>query len=148
MKLFLAFLALFFASHVRASELDLAAAQKIAQAAEEYGIKKGWKLSVAIVNAENNLVVFYRGDGSYPGSIDAAIGKAKSANSFQRSTTAFVQGVKDGRMGLLSVPGIVAIEGGIPLVSAKGVHVGAIGVSGAKSTEDEEAAIAAAKLLK
>lgn len=126
--------------------LDLATAKKVAEAAADYGQKKTWKLSVSIVNSEGNLVYFQRGDGTYSGSIEAAIAKAKSANAFQRPTSAFVQGIKEGRNGLLSVPGVVAIEGGVPIV-VEGQHVGAIGVSGAKSTEDEEAANAGVKSI-
>ena len=117
-------------------------AKKIAAKAFEYGDKKNWKLSVAIVNSEGNLVFFERGDGAYLGSIEAAINKAKSANAFQRPTRAFVEGVKAGNIGLLSVKDVVANEGGLPIVIS-GAYVGGIGISGAKSVEDEEAASAA-----
>ena len=130
-----------------AATLNLALAKKIADVADTYGKGKKWALSIAIVNEEGNLLYFQRGDNSYLGSIDAAIAKAKSSNAFQRPSSAFAQGVKDGRTGLLSVPGVVAIEGGVPIV-IDGHHVGAIGVSGAKSTEDEEAAMAAVQSLK
>lgn len=129
------------------THLDLAKAKQIVTTAEGVAKVNQWKVAIAIVNDEGNLVYFQRGDGSYVGSIDAAIAKAKSANAFQRSTSAFVQGVKDGRTGLLSVPGVVAIEGGLPIV-INGIHVGAIGVSGAKSTEDEKIALEGLKGIK
>lgn len=50
--------------------------------------------------------------------------------------------LKDGRMGLVTVKDIVGIEGGLP-IQFGGKHVGAIGISGAKSTEDEQCAKAA-----
>ena len=124
------------------SKLDLEGAKKIAAKAEVYAKAKKWPLSIAIVNSEGNLLYFQRDPAAYSGSIEAAIQKAKSANAFQRSTSAFVDGLKQGRTGLLSVPGIVAIEGGVP-ITLGGMHVGAIGVSGAKSVEDEETAKAA-----
>lgn len=130
-----------------ASGLELLTAKNLAETADSYGKKKNWALSIAIVNQEGNLVYFQRSDNAYAGSIDAAIAKAKSASAFQRPTSAFVQGIKDGRNGLLSVPGVVAIEGGLP-ITINGQIAGAIGVSGAKSTEDEEAATAALKSLK
>lgn len=130
-----------------ANDLNLNVAKQVIQAAEKYGKIKGWKLSIAVVNAEGNLIVFQRGDGTYAGSINSTIKKAKSANAFQRLTSAFAQAAKDGRVGILSAPEIVAIEGGVPL-TFKDKHVGAIGVSGAKATEDEEAAIAASNSLK
>jgi uncharacterized protein GlcG (DUF336 family) len=117
-------------------ELNLENARKIADKALACGKEKGWKLSVAIVNAEGNLLVFQRGDGTYVGSIDASIDKAKSANAFQRPTKAFADGIKDGRTGLVTVKDVVGIEGGLPIQN-DGVHLGAIGVSGAKAVEDE-----------
>lgn len=136
-----------FSFTAQASGLELLTAKTLAEAADSYGKTKNWALSVAIVNQEGNLVYFQRGDHAYSGSIDAAIAKAKSAGAFQRPTSAFVQGIKDGRHGLLSVPGVVAIEGGLP-ITINGRIVGAIGVSGAKSLEDEEAATVALKSLK
>lgn len=130
----------------QAQDLNLETAKKAARESASFSARKGWKVTIAIVNAEGKLVYLERGDGSYVGSIDAAIQKAESANAFQRPTSAFVEGVKTGRMGLLSVKGVVALEGGVPLL-LNGVHVGAIGISGAKSTEDEEAAVAGAKAL-
>ncbi len=122
--------------------LSLEFAQKAAQKADVFAKKKNFKVSIAIVNSEGNLMYFQRDPEAYTGSIDASIQKAKSANAFQRPTSAFAEGVKQGRMGLLTVKEIVAIEGGLPIVIG-GKHVGAIGVSGAKAVEDEEVAKAA-----
>jgi len=119
--------------------LNLELAQKIANKAAVCGNKNNWKLSVAIVNSEGNLLYFQRADESYVGSIDAAIDKAKSANAFQRPTKSFAEGLKEGRTGLLTVKNIIGIEGGIPIILG-GKHAGAIGVSGAKATEDESCA--------
>ena len=117
-------------------ELNLEQAKKIALKAEVCAQKNKWKLSVAIVNAEGNLLFFERGDGAYLGSIEAAIDKAKSANAFQRPTKAFVDGIKDGKIGLVTVKNVVGIEGGLP-IQYNEKFVGAIGISGAKATEDE-----------
>ena len=146
-RLFVAMIFIGYSHTGFAKTLNLATARKLADVAESYGKTKKWTLSIAIVNEEGNLVYFQRGDSTYSGSINAAIEKAKSANAFQRPSSAFVQSIKDGRMGLLSVPGVVAIEGGVP-ITIDGLHVGAIGISGAKSTEDEEAALAAVRSIK
>jgi len=122
--------------------LSLEMAKKIAEKAAACGTKNKWNLSIAIVNSESNLVYFQRGDGSYSGSIDAAIAKAKSANDFQRPTKAFADSVKEGRTGLLSVKSIVAVEGGMP-IKKNDKHLGAIGISGARSVEDDQCAQAA-----
>jgi len=119
--------------------LTLAFAKNIAAKAEAYALKKNWKISIAIVNSESNLLYFQRNPQAYVGSIEAAMQKARSANAFQRPTTAFVDALKQGRIGMISVNDVVAIEGGIPIV-VSGNHMGAIGVSGAKAIEDEEAA--------
>ncbi len=134
------------ASLSSANELPLATARKIATRALSYAGKRSFKVSVAIVNAEGGLLLFERGDGSYPGSIEVSQQKAQSANAFQRPTSAFVQAVQSGRTGLLTGKGIVAIEGGVPIV-VNGKHVGAIGVSGARALEDEEVANDAIKAL-
>lgn len=119
--------------------LSLQEAQKIAQKAEKYAQKKNWKVSIAIVNSEGNLLLFQRGDGSYSGSIESAINKARSSNAFQRPTSAFADSIKQGRLGIVGVHDILPIEGGIPIVLG-GHHAGAIGISGAKAIEDEEVA--------
>lgn len=122
--------------------LDLAAAKRLAAKAGEHAANKGWKVSIAVVNSEGNLIYFERGDGSFPGSIEAAIEKAKSANAFRRPTKAFSDSVKQGNTGIMTLKNVVAVEGGVPII-LKGVHAGAIGVSGARATEDEECAQAA-----
>jgi glc operon protein GlcG len=122
--------------------LNLEVSQKITKKALACGEKNNWKLSVAIVNSEGNLISFQRTDGAFVGSIDAAKDKAFSANAFQRPTKTFADSIKEGRLGLLSVKNVVAIEGGIPII-INGKHVGGIGVSGAKAIEDEQCAKAA-----
>jgi glc operon protein GlcG len=133
-------------ARAQAEGLTLNQARAAADAAFAHAASKQWKISVAIVNAEGNLVLFERGDGSYAGSVASAQEKARSANAFQRPTRAFVDAVKDGRTGILSGSNIVAIEGGVPIVWG-GAHAGAIGVSGAKAVEDEECANAAVAAL-
>jgi uncharacterized protein GlcG (DUF336 family) len=54
--------------------------------------------------------------------------------------------IAGGRNAALSLPGVAAIEGGVPLV-VNGTIVGAIGISGAKSSEDGIVAEAAASVL-
>lgn len=120
--------------------LTLAHAQKLAARAAACGKAKGWHFSIAIVNSEANLVYFERDDEAYTGSIEAAQFKARSASKYARPTSAFVTAVaKDGRTGLLSLPDVAVIEGGVP-IKVGGKLAGAIGVSGARSVEDEECA--------
>lgn len=121
-------------SMASAQDLKLDVAKDIANKALNYARSNSWKVSVAIVNKEGNLVAFVRDDGSYSGSIDSSIQKATAANAFQRPTSAFSEMVQS-NPGILTVKGVVAVEGGLPL-SYKGQHIGAIGVSGAKASQD------------
>lgn len=126
--------------------LDLKIAKALADKVFECGSKKDWHLTIAVVNAEGNLILLNRGDGAYPGSTDAAVQKARSANAFRRPTSEFVAALAQGRTGILSIKDVVPLEGGVPL-NVNGVPLGGLGVSGAKSTEDEECANYAAMAL-
>lgn len=123
----------------KGAELNLDEAQRIASKATICAVKNGWKLSIAIVNSEGNLIYFQRADGSYSGSVEASIDKAKSANAFQRPTKAFGDGLREGRTELLTLKNVVAIEGGVP-IQYGGRHAGAIGISGARAAQDEQCA--------
>lgn len=124
-------------------ELDLAKAQTIAARAAACGKKNGWKLSIAVVNAEGNLLYFQRGDGAYVGSIQASMDKARTANNFRQPTSRLAGAVRDGKVNLVTL-GIAAVDGGVPIVLGSR-HAGAIGVSGAMAVEDEQCALEAVK---
>ncbi len=123
--------------------LTVESAKALAAKGQAFADKNKWDIAIAIVDAGGNLLYFQRDADAYIGSIEASIGKAKSANAFKRPTSVFVEAVqKQNRNGLITVPGVVANEGGIPIVVA-GKHFGAIGVSGVRSVEDEQIAKAA-----
>jgi len=86
-------------------------------------------------------------DHTQVGSIDVAIGKARTANNFKRATKAFEDSVLGGRTVVLSVPNVVPVEGGLPIVTGDKI-VGAIGISGATSAQDGQVAKAALAALK
>ena len=116
--------------------VSLELAKKLAAAAQVEATKNKWAMAIAIVDDGGNLVCFERMDGTQLGSIEVALQKAKTALFFKRSTKAFEDNVLiDKRVVVLSVPNVVPLEGGVPLV-VDGVIIGAIGVSGAKSSED------------
>ncbi len=140
-------LILMFSFSASAQELNAKLAKQIAEKAFEYAAKKKWKITVAIVNSEGNLLYFERGDGAHLGSVKSSQEKAFSSNAFQRPTSAFVEAVASGRTGLVTGANIIAIEGGVPIV-IKGKHLGALGVSGVRAIEDEEIANEALKFLK
>lgn len=129
------------------TQLSLLQAQKLAQAAMECAQTKKISIAIAIVNTEGNLILFQRDPAAYVGSIDASIAKAKSSNAFRRATSAFTKSLKEGRLELLSLPGVIALEGGIPIL-LEGQHLGAIGISGGRSLEDEECAVTALEKMR
>jgi glc operon protein GlcG len=127
--------------------LNTESAKQLAAKAQALADKNKWDVSIAIVDAGGNLIYFQRDQDAYVGSVEASIAKAKSANNFKRATAVFVDSVqKQGRVGLLSIPGVVAAEGGLPIVVG-GKHLGGIGVSGVRSVEDEQVAKAALESL-
>ncbi len=128
------------------STISLELAKKIAARAESEAAKNKWTMVIAVLDDGGNLIYLERMDGTQLGSIVVAQEKAKTALQFKRPTKAFEDVVTGGRTVILSLPGVVAIEGGLPLV-VDGVIVGAIGVSGMKSTEDGVVAQAGATVL-
>lgn len=125
--------------------LDLASAKKIAGAAEKEAEDNGWKVVIAIVDDGGHLMYLQR-EKVQLGSVDVAIKKAKVALMFRRPTKFWEDMVASGRQGYLAMPGMLPLEGGLPLVY-EGHVVGAIGVSGVKSDEDGIIARAGAAVL-
>jgi glc operon protein GlcG len=124
---------------VRALTLD--AAKAMAAAAERFALERGWTVAVAVVDAAGGLILFHCLEDTQPASQDVAVLKARTAARFHRATKALEDGVAGGRTALLTMPGIVAIEGGLP-IRTEGKVVGAIGVSGMTSPQDGEVAAA------
>jgi glc operon protein GlcG len=111
--------------------------------------KNHWNMAVAIVDTSGNLVYYEKMDNTQLGSANVAIEKARTAALFKRPTKAFQDVLAAGGDGLrvLTLKGVVAVEGGIPLLM-DGKIVGAIGVSGAASSQDAQCAKAGADVLK
>jgi glc operon protein GlcG len=129
--------------------VSLENARKAALPALTEAEKNHWNVAVAIVDTGGNLVYYEKMDNTQLGSANVAIEKARTAALFKRPTKAFQDTLAAGGDGLriLSLKGVVAIEGGIPLVM-DGKIVGAIGVSGATSAQDAQCAKAGADVLK
>lgn len=125
-----------------ATPVDLATAKKLLNAAEAEARKNGWSMAFAVVEPSGALVAFAKMDGTQYGSIDVAQSKARTAARFRRPSKAFADQIADGRMGVMSLDGVVAVEGGVPIL-VDGKIVGAIGVSGGSSAQDGAVANAA-----
>ena len=131
---------------VEKAGLTLAAAKKIVAAAEAEALKHAWPVVIAVVDDGGNLIYLQRLDNAQFGSVEIAIQKARSAMAFKRPTKAWEELLASGQHRVLGLPGVLSSEGGVPL-TWKGQIVGAIGVSGVKSSEDGQIARAGAAIL-
>lgn len=129
--------------------ITLEQAKKVAAAAEAEARKNSWNVVIAIVDGGGNLVYLQRQDNTQIGSLEVARGKAWTAAAFRRSTKTYEDGIIAGGVGLraLGAPGVVPIEGGLPIV-VDGKLIGAIGVSGVQSSQDAQIAKAGTEALK
>ena len=98
--------------------------------------KRNWKMNVAVVDSGGNLVAFQRMDGAQLASIRVAEHKARAAATFRRETKVWEDAMASGANYVLTVDGVQATRGGLPLIE-QGKLVGAIGCSGGASPQDE-----------
>jgi uncharacterized protein GlcG (DUF336 family) len=124
-------------------------AKKVADAALAPARANGWTVVVAIVDTGGFLVYLEKLDQTQVGSVAIAEDKARSAAIFKRPTKMFHERLARGGDGLivLRLNGAIPVEGGLPIV-VDGKLVGALGVSGGSSAEDEVCAEAGAAALK
>ena len=126
--------------------ITLARAQHLVAASEAEAVKRGWKMNITVVDPGGNLIAFARMDGAQLASIAIAEHKARAAALYRRETKVFENGVQAGNTYLVTLDGIIASRGGIPLVEG-GRIVGAIGCSGGTGSQDEVVAKAGAAAL-
>lgn len=127
--------------------LSLDVARKMAAACEEKAKQEGWKMNIAIVDNGGNLKYFLRQDDAFLKSIEIAQLKAGTSAGFPFSTK-LIGEITAKIPGIAFVPGIVTFEGGLPILTADGKHIGAIGVSGATAEQDGICAQAAVDAVK
>jgi len=114
--------------------------KRIAAAAEAEALRNGWKVSIAVVDDGGHLLWLQRLDGAAPISAQIAPAKARTAALGQRESRVYEEMINQGRVSFLSAPGLEGLlEGGVPIV-VDGAFVGAVGVSGVKSSEDVQIA--------
>ena len=127
--------------------VSLEDARKAAAAAVAEAKKNKWNMAIAVVDDGGQLIYFERIDETQIGSIDIAIGKARTAVNFKRPTKALEDAINGGQHAILSFPNTLPREGGLPII-ADGKVIGAIGVSGGKSSEDAQVGKAGVDALK
>lgn len=136
-------------THAAGESISLAEARQATEAAVAFArANDAPGGAIAIVDAGGQIVYLERLDGSFPAAGAISIGKARTAALFQKPTKFFEEAVNNGRTTMVALPEITPftpLQGGVPL-TRNGVVVGAIGVSGAASAQqDNDIAEAAAR---
>lgn len=128
--------------------ISLERAQAAINAVVAEAKKRDWKVNVAVVDSGGNLVAFQRMDGAMLASIEIAQHKARAAAIFRRETKVFESGIQVNNLNyLMTLDGVVASRGGIPLVQ-HGKLIGGIGCSGGTDSQDEVVCRAGAALFR
>ncbi len=117
--------------------LTAASAKAIVAGCEAYATDKGWRLNIAVFDQGKNLMAFLRMDGAQLGSVDIAQWKANAAAAFPRPTKGAAESAQT-FPAIGHAPNIAVFEGGEAIFTAGGVHIGGVGVSGARGFEDAE----------
>lgn len=122
------------------ASLELADVKAVAAAAEAEALASKWAVSIAIVDDGGHLLWLQRLDGAAPISAQIAPAKARTAALGRRESRTYEEMINGGRVSFLSAPGLEGLlEGGVPILK-DGQCLGAVGVSGVKSTEDAQIA--------
>lgn len=122
------------------SVLTLSEVRAIAQAAEAEALAHQWAVTIAIVDDGGHLLWLQRLDGAAPISSHIAPAKARTAALGRRDSKVYEDVINQGRYAFLSAPLLEGmLEGGVPVI-VDGQCIGAVGVSGVKSTEDAQVA--------
>ena len=119
--------------------VNAAAAKKIAAGVLAECQKNGRNVAVAVVDTHGSLVYFERMDNTQTASLDIAIGKARSAATYRRTTRVFMDAINKGGPATATLPGVFASPGGVPIMD-DGKVTGGVGVSGVTGDQDEQCA--------
>ena len=112
---------------------------KIHAAAEAEARKNSWNVAIAILDDGGHLLHFARMDGATPANAGIAVEKGRTAAISRRSSGKWEEMVKSGRTVMMKMPGILPVQGGMPIM-VDSTCVGGVGVSGVQSHQDEQIA--------
>ncbi|MFI5318692.1 MAG: heme-binding protein [Myxococcota bacterium] len=119
------------------AEMTLALAKKLGAAAEAEAARLGAPGGAfAVVDDGGHLVYLVRLDGTFPAAATVSTEKARTAAVFRMPTANLENAIKNGRNALLGVAVMTPLQGGVP-VTIGGRVVGAIGVSGSSSAQED-----------
>ncbi len=116
--------------------IGLEKAKQVMAAAEAEAKKRNWKMNIAVVDTNGELVHFSRMEGAQIASVPISIGKARTSARFRRESRLFFNAYETGHAytGTLD-PTLIASPGGFPLVEG-GKLIGAVGCSGGTGEQD------------
>ena len=136
------------AQTIQTRTLTLEGAKKVVAAAvAEAKNKQAPGGAIAVVDAGGNLIAVERLDNTFAAGANISIGKARTAALFKRPTRVFEETINKGRTAMAALNDFTPLQGGVPIIVG-GEVIGAVGVSGAASAQqDEELAIAGANAL-
>src|ERR671932_2674985 len=117
--------------------LTEAGADRVARAAEAEAMARGVAPVIAVVDAGGALITLRRPDAAQVASVNVSIDKARTAAIFRRASKDFEDQTRHGRVAALALHGAVALQGGMPILY-DGQVIGAIGVSGASSADEDQ----------
>src|SRR5258708_37555395 len=125
--------------------LTLDDAKQLSAPAEAAGIRNKWEVVIAILNAGGRIVAVHRMDGARPGNDQIAIAKATTSAMTCRPSVVWEKWIEGPHKAYATFP-FIAAQGGLPII-IDGDLIGAIGVSGVRSSEDEQIAMAAIRAV-
>jgi glc operon protein GlcG len=128
--------------------IGLERAKQVMAAAEAEAKKRNWKMNIAVVDTNGELVHFSRMEGAQIASGTISVGKARTAARFRRESRAFYNAFETGHGYVATLdPTLVASPGGFPLVEG-GKLIGAVGCSGGTGDQDAVVCKAGAEVVK
>jgi uncharacterized protein GlcG (DUF336 family) len=130
-------------------EINLYEAQQVVQLAKAKAVQLNVKVNIAVLDTAGHLKVFERMDNAFPGTMELALKKAKTASLFRMSSEAVGEFLKPeaGTYGMVNTNGgLVGFAGGLPINKGNDI-IGYIGVSGGAIAEDLAIATAGASLF-
>ena len=125
--------------------LTLDDAKRLMAAAEEEAARNKWEVVIAILNDGGRIVAVHRMDGARPGNDQIAIAKATTSAMTCRPSVVWEKWIEGPHKAYATFP-FIAAQGGLPII-IDGDLIGAIGVSGVRSSEDEQIAMAAIRAV-
>ena len=131
--------------------LTLDTASKMANSCISLAKEKGWKVNIAIYESQGSLKYYASMDGTYPASEEISRLKGKTSAGLPYSTAELRDMAFEGdsaNNGILTLPGVILLKGGFPIILDDGTHVGGVGVSGDSGGNDENCAKIASEVAK